>query len=290
VRATVLRYERRFGQRRRVAGRAGESLCTGAPRGRIGASDGSPVRAPLRRRRVRWWRRRESNPRPRAFHPRIYMLSRVYSLTVTLPDGQGHVSASPWVLTPARGASDGAIPCLGDPRGRTHGHVPAGGSLSIKQRERSCRRWQLCWLQLDLRGHLPLGMHLGLHHPCQSQVAPEVLERQCNSPLARRAPEIARRGRRSPLHPGAVAPRRKTRTPRPPPVPHRLVADRRRMTPGPRRNAAAFQRTLSRRCFSRCQSRSRCAARLSCCFLPRARPTASFARPRFQNRRSGTRV
>jgi len=44
-----------------------------------------------------------------------YMLSHVYVLTDTLPDGQGHVSASPWGLTRARGASAVAIPYLGDP-------------------------------------------------------------------------------------------------------------------------------------------------------------------------------
>ena len=49
------------------------------------------------------------------------MLSHVFVLTVTLPDGQGRVSASPWVLTMPRGASVIAIPCKGDPQltGRT---------------------------------------------------------------------------------------------------------------------------------------------------------------------------
>ena len=44
------------------------------------------------------------------------MLSHVYALTVTLPDGQGHVSASPWVLATTHGANGGAILCKGDPR------------------------------------------------------------------------------------------------------------------------------------------------------------------------------
>jgi len=44
------------------------------------------------------------------------MLSHVYFLTVTLPDGQGCMSASPWVLVPVRGAHAGTIPCNGDPQ------------------------------------------------------------------------------------------------------------------------------------------------------------------------------
>ena len=49
---------------------------------------------------------------------------------------------------------------------------PDGTLLGIKQRVRSCRRWQLCSLQLDLRGFLPLGMHLEFRYPRRSQVAP----------------------------------------------------------------------------------------------------------------------
>ena len=46
----------------------------------------------------------------------------------------------------------------------------------------------------------------------------------------------------------------------------------------------------SRRALSRCQSRSFSVARLSCCFLPLARPIRSFARPCFQYSSSGTSV
>ena len=46
---------------------------------------------------------------------------------------------------------------------------------AIKQLERSCRRWQLYWLQLDLRGELHLDMHLGIRNPRQSQVAPGIV-------------------------------------------------------------------------------------------------------------------
>jgi hypothetical protein len=42
-----------------------------------------------------WWRRRESNPRPRALRPRIYMLIRANLFNRTLPDGQGRRAAIP---------------------------------------------------------------------------------------------------------------------------------------------------------------------------------------------------
>lgn len=54
---------------------------------------------------------------------------------------------------PARLQSDGTLP-------------------GFKRRVRSCRRWQLCFLQLDLRGTLPLGMPLGFRDPRRIQVAP----------------------------------------------------------------------------------------------------------------------
>ena len=47
-----------------------------------------------------------------------------------------------------------------------------GTLLGFKQRVRSCRRWQLCGLQLDLRGALPLGMPLRFRDPRRNQVAP----------------------------------------------------------------------------------------------------------------------
>ena len=38
-----------------------------------------------------WWRRRESNPRPRAFHPRFYMLSLSFNLISGYPgDGENN--------------------------------------------------------------------------------------------------------------------------------------------------------------------------------------------------------
>ena len=42
-----------------------------------------------------WWRRRESNPRPQALRPRLYMLVRVNCFNRLLPDGQGKQTAIP---------------------------------------------------------------------------------------------------------------------------------------------------------------------------------------------------
>ena len=56
----------------------------------------------------------------------------------------------------------------------------------------------------------------------------------------------------------------------------------------PARTADRIQRAFSIRCFSRCQSRSLSACRLSCCFLPFARPTASFILPRLKCISSGS--
>ena len=56
------------------------------------------------------------------------------------------------------------------------------------------------------------------------------------------------------------------------------------------RQVAVAQPRLRMRALSRCQSRSFSVARLSCCFLPLARPISSFARPFFQCRSSGTSV
>ena len=47
-----------------------------------------------------------------------------------------------------------------------------GTLLGFKQRVRSCRRWQLNWLQLDLRGDLRLGMPLGFHTHVETVTPP----------------------------------------------------------------------------------------------------------------------
>ena len=52
-----------------------------------------------------------------------------------------------------------------------------GTLLGFKQRVRSCRRWQLSKVQLDLRGLLPLGMPLRFRDPRRSRDAPDWLQR-----------------------------------------------------------------------------------------------------------------
>jgi len=42
-----------------------------------------------------WWRRRESNPRPKILYRWLYMLVPVYCFNRLLPDGQGRQTASP---------------------------------------------------------------------------------------------------------------------------------------------------------------------------------------------------
>ena len=45
--------------------------------------------------RKRWWRRRESNPRPQALRPRLYMLSPPFVLTASNPTDRARSTASP---------------------------------------------------------------------------------------------------------------------------------------------------------------------------------------------------
>ena len=45
--------------------------------------------SPDRMGKGRWWRRRESNPRPLALRRRLYMLSLAYQFDRSPPDGQG---------------------------------------------------------------------------------------------------------------------------------------------------------------------------------------------------------
>ena len=155
-----------------------------------------------------------------------------------------------------------------------------GTLLGIKQRVRSCRRWQLCGLQLDLRGALPLGMPLRFRDPRRNQVAP------LGSSSIRAA---ARRAYRSDGASARKFKRRRRGILRGPEngrsvggVAARGTASQDRENDGPR------HRLRIRRCLSRCQSRSFSVSRLSCCFLPLARPIWHFARPLLQYSLSAT--
>ncbi len=59
--------------------------------------------------------------------------------------------------------------------GRTSTCRAEGFSLCFKQLERSCLRLQLYFLQLVLRGSLPLDMHLKIHDPRRSRSPPRSL-------------------------------------------------------------------------------------------------------------------
>jgi len=52
-----------------------------------------------------------------------------------------------------------------------HGQMVVKGS-PVKRRGRSCRRWQLFGLRLDLRGSPHLGMHHRFRNPRRSHVTP----------------------------------------------------------------------------------------------------------------------
>ena len=39
---------------------------------------------------LKWWRRRESNPRPQVLRPRFYMRSQLFNLTAGLPSGRNY--------------------------------------------------------------------------------------------------------------------------------------------------------------------------------------------------------
>ena len=91
-----------------------------------------------------------------------------------LSGGQGNNQASPLDLAPADRTIVRAILCKGDLRNPKRTSTFGSEAGLIKRPVRSCRRWQLSFLQLDLRGNLLLDMHLEFCYPCQSQVAPNV--------------------------------------------------------------------------------------------------------------------
>jgi hypothetical protein len=77
------------------------------------------------------------------------------------------------VLTNQRRTNIIAILCESTPvTGRISTYRADGTLQGIKLRVRSCRRWQLYKVQMDLRGILHLGMPLGFCYPRRSQVRP----------------------------------------------------------------------------------------------------------------------
>src|SRR5690606_21735372 len=52
---------------------------------------------------IKWWRRRESNPRPYALRPRLYLLSPPFVLAASNPaDGERSTASPLWVLANRR--------------------------------------------------------------------------------------------------------------------------------------------------------------------------------------------
>jgi len=103
------------------------------------------------------------------------MLIRVYLFNSKLPDGQGRLTA---ILESFNESTPDVLhrdPVRVDPSELSaQAHIRLRAlRLVFKQLVRSCRRWQLNGLQMDLRGNLHLGMHLGFCDPRRSQVAPK---------------------------------------------------------------------------------------------------------------------
>jgi hypothetical protein len=129
-----------------------------------------------------WWRRRESNPRPQALRRRIYMLIRIFVLTGCYPTGREDRQRVQYFFS-ASALDELPRDLVRSYARRLHARARLqsdGTLLGFKQRVRSCRRWQLYWLQVDLRGVLPLGMPLRFHDPRRNRDAPlrSLVERQ----------------------------------------------------------------------------------------------------------------
>jgi len=106
--------------------------------------------------------------------PSVLHAYPVYCFNQTLPDRQGRRTASPCGFNELARGEPRRDPMRYDARNlNASARLQSDGTLlGIKQRVRSCRRWQLCGLQLDLRGPLPLGMPLRFRDPRRNQVAP----------------------------------------------------------------------------------------------------------------------
>ena len=59
-----------------------------------------------------WWRRRESNPRPKNLHTRVYMLSAVFIFSGVLPNGQGMETTIPNDVSPRQSGLPAGLACV----------------------------------------------------------------------------------------------------------------------------------------------------------------------------------
>lgn len=89
-----------------------------------------------------WWRRRESNPRPKIIHTGLYMLIPDFDFTCTIPSRQGVVQVSLLAISLlSEQATDISYPVSRRPF-RTHRKNPEG--RWPKRPERSYNRLRLC--------------------------------------------------------------------------------------------------------------------------------------------------
>ncbi len=124
-----------------------------------------------------WWRRRESNPRPKALYRQFYMRSQVVWFNHGPADRQADTQRVTLNLTlhqvtrcSAMPRNDSALAFASRPEA-----VPEQSPAGIRPRERNGRRWRLSLFQLDLRGDWPSARPALLCNPRRSQVRPRDL-------------------------------------------------------------------------------------------------------------------
>ena len=211
---------------------------------------------------VIWWRRRESNPRPKALRARRYMLVTLFNLVRRQHNVRSTPPNQPLGFDPqpkGAGADDPVIMTL-HPRAQAQ----VGSGLGLKRPERRRRRSRLSFCHRINEEDDALGMLQTTSRPPSKPCRP-----RGSQMVAARRPEIkaalvktaATDGRFSIL---AIAEDRKS-------------------------HASRFFARMTR-CFSRFQSRSFSVSRLSCSCLPRATPRSSLTRLLFQYSASGMSV
>jgi hypothetical protein len=94
---------------------------------------------------VNWWRRRESNPRPQALRPRLYMRIPSIDLTGRYPTSRENGRRSQLGFNGLALREPHRDPVRVDARNlNAQARLQSDGTLlGFKQRVRSCRRWQL---------------------------------------------------------------------------------------------------------------------------------------------------
>ena len=118
-----------------------------------------------------------ASPLPQALHA-----YSIYCFNRSLPDRQGTRTAIPKVLARRPRTCRYAILRVMTPEcpqgtwTHRHGSSQTAPLPGIKRRERSCRRSQLSFLQMDLRGLLRLGMHLKVSRLTSKPSRPQIIQ------------------------------------------------------------------------------------------------------------------